>query len=82
MQSRQRMFSTSSTPQSLTSPRTGGRTELEARAKWSASSMLLSAVEANLRCWSGRPVKLTGLALADRYQWTEPSRKPVALPEV
>jgi hypothetical protein len=26
-------------------------------------------------------VRLTGLALADRYRWTEPSRKAVALPE-
>jgi hypothetical protein len=34
-----------------------------------------------LRSWAGKPVKLAGLALADRYQWTEPRRKPVALPD-
>jgi hypothetical protein len=42
---------------------------------------VLDAVERNLRSWAGKPVKLTGLALADHYCWTPPSRKPVALPE-
>jgi hypothetical protein len=42
---------------------------------------VIDAVERNLRGWSGRPVKLSGLTLADRYRWTEPSRRPVALPD-
>jgi hypothetical protein len=42
---------------------------------------VLNAVEANLRSWAGKPGKLTGLALAERYEWVAPSRKPVALPD-
>lgn len=41
---------------------------------------LLYAVEGTPRSWSGKPVRLTGLALAVRFRSTEPSQKPVALP--
>jgi len=42
---------------------------------------VLNTVEGNLRSWAGRPSRLADLALAERFQWTEPSRKPVALSE-
>jgi len=42
---------------------------------------VLHAVEGNLRSWSGKPVRLTGMPLAERFRWTEPSQKPVALPD-
>jgi hypothetical protein len=42
---------------------------------------VLQAVEQNLHSWSGKSVRLTGLALAERYECVAPSRKPVALTE-